>query len=663
MRPLKVVALLLLLFQGPGQTTPAPPPGVTEEVRTLLKAGFGDPRGGEYRKVRVQLGSVWGGHQEVDTKGWVLPGNREVVCWNGTIYKPTSIGEPADYKQDLGKNVLKDEKAVTGRFRSLNEAASHMALGPVPKALMEILGDKDSGSKLDDNNLGKSPTQHFAWTVFDRALTHLMRGQDEEALKHARIAIQVYPRPSDKELDSIREGGGFHQTDLLAKLVPDLERRVKHPLPPFNPEDLAKLQGAARVKYLIAQLENVQATQDGQPGGISPGRTELVTALVNEGTPAVEPLFDVIERDNRLTRSVHFHRDFFPIRGIADVKAVATGALTNILQVRTVGRTDQGLDTKALRAYWAETKHLSPGLAATSLALYGLAANPGLMLASRVVAGLGAANVAVAFALTSLTYTEEERAAAMGRMSAAITLGLVAGPALGGLIAADYGQFALGMTAAGASLMGLALVPFLPATQRTEAKETTTDSKQKRSAQLNRLLLVATIGWFALATLEGTFGRLIKAQLDMGTREFGLIFGWESLTAFAVQTFLFAALLRRFKANWLLCAAFVFTGIGLFFMPTATSFAWLMVLGTVFAFGTGLSAPLVNELAAMFSPDDERGQVYGTLQASRSAGFIIGPLLGGYLFDIRPALPYALAAATCVVAAILALQLRPQPQP
>ena len=57
----------------------------------------------------------------------------------------------------------------------------------------------------------------------------------------------------------------------------------------------------------------------------------------------------------------------------------------------------------------------------------------------------------------------------------------------------------------------------------------------REARELRPLFLVSAVAWFALATLEGTFGRLIKYNLGFGPREFGLLFGYESALAYVVQ--------------------------------------------------------------------------------------------------------------------------------
>ena len=58
----------------------------------------------------------------------------------------------------------------------------------------------------------------------------------------------------------------------------------------------------------------------------------VVAALISEGEPAVEPLIDCMENDKRLTRSVHFGRDFSGYCLIIGVREAAYVAISAILQ-------------------------------------------------------------------------------------------------------------------------------------------------------------------------------------------------------------------------------------------------------------------------------------------------------------------------------------------
>jgi hypothetical protein len=79
----------------------------------------------------------------------------------------------------------------------------------------------------------------------------------------------------------------------------------------------------------VAELEEITVRQDGQPGGLSFGLHPIVAELVEIGD--VDALADVLERDERLTRSVSFHRDFKRSRWVAGVHEPAYAALRRIL--------------------------------------------------------------------------------------------------------------------------------------------------------------------------------------------------------------------------------------------------------------------------------------------------------------------------------------------
>ena len=89
-----------------------------------------------------------------------------------------------------------------------------------------------------------------------------------------------------------------------------------------------------RVAALIAELDQGQRKrQMGQPGGIAlRARSNRRCSTMHEGdTAAVLPLLDCLEHDNRLTRSVHFWRDFSTSRSPIGVHEAAYVAISGII--------------------------------------------------------------------------------------------------------------------------------------------------------------------------------------------------------------------------------------------------------------------------------------------------------------------------------------------
>jgi DHA1 family multidrug resistance protein-like MFS transporter len=89
----------------------------------------------------------------------------------------------------------------------------------------------------------------------------------------------------------------------------------------------------------------------------------------------------------------------------------------------------------------------------------------------------------------------------------------------------------------------------------------------------------------------------------------------------------------------------------------------LFVASTLFAVGGSLANPTITAKCGALVTFERRGELFGLMQGARSIGFLIGPLLGGMLFDYRPAVPYLLAGAICVIAAALVPRDRPSPAP
>lgn len=296
------------------------------------------------------------------------------------------------------------------------------------------------------------------------------------------------------------------------------------------------------------------------------------------------------------------------------------------------------------------------GISAASMVIYALGGGVLAMLLSRMAAGLGAANVVTAQAYIADTIHEPERAAALGRMGAAVSLGLVAGPVVGGALAHVGGNFLLGMVAAFASAIGILwiwiTVPFQPPIERsTSGPKPGAFSLLAQSPSLQRLFLVAMTGWLALASLEGTFGRLLQHNLGYGQLEFGILLSLEAGVAF-VQGICYSVVASHFSVAALLRTSFLLQAVGLAAMPFGTGLGPLVVFCILFGMGLGIAGPTINAAASDLTSPDRQGELFGLLQSSRATGFLIGPIIGGMLFDWNVSAPYLAAGGFMVLAAM-----------
>ncbi len=314
-------------------------------------------------------------------------------------------------------------------------------------------------------------------------------------------------------------------------------------------------------------------------------------------------------------------------------------------------------------------------LSAASMAAYALSSNLWGLLASRILAGLAAANVAVGQALVSDVTPEASRATALGRIGAAVTAGIMIGPAIGGQVSERFGSETLGWVAAGSSLVSaLVLMVFLPAGVRAVPTATSEPKKRgslldwkllKEEERLRPLFLLAVVSWFALACLEGTFGRLLQEKFvfpnqllgvpfHQAVGASGLIFSAESLVGFLVQAFLIARLETRTTIKTRLRWGYALQGLGLLLTPFSPGLGVVLGFSAIYSVGGGVANPTVNAACSSLVSQARQGELFGLLQGARSIGFLLGPILGGALFDWHAEAPYVLAGAVSLTAAALA---------
>jgi len=305
-------------------------------------------------------------------------------------------------------------------------------------------------------------------------------------------------------------------------------------------------------------------------------------------------------------------------------------------------------------------------ISASAMLVYGLAGSIWVLLLSRILSGFGAANVAVVQAYISDQSEASDRMAALGRVGAAISAGLVAGPPIGGFLAAFGGNFLIGLAAGAASLAGAVWMwislPNRPPRQEQEpGKAPVIDLRLLHDLpRLRPLVLIAVVAWFSLAMLEGTFARLISHLYRYDQRQFGVLFGYESLLGIIVQASIIGWTVRRMKDTNVLRMGYVGQGIGLainpfasVLLPSVAPFIVLLLASTLYGVGSSLANPTVNGLCSRLTPDSRQGELFGLLQGARSVGFVVGPVLGGTLFDWHPAAPYLIAGIVCIGAATL----------
>ena len=317
---------------------------------------------------------------------------------------------------------------------------------------------------------------------------------------------------------------------------------------------------------------------------------------------------------------------------------------------------------------------------AAAYLLLALADTLTLVIASRVLGGLMAGNTSTAFAYVSDITTEDERSAGLGKIGAALGMGFIFGPAIGGLLAGTdvaTANFVAPALAAGsisviATLGALFFLPeSLPKEHRKPLFGTTAADHPAavglstlNRAGLLQLLIAALAFYIGMAQLEAIFPLWGKDVFGMGPRDIGTLFFVLGTITVVVQGGLIGPLTRRFGEKTMAISAGVFFAAGLSGMAwaTVTWQVWLALLP--FGIAVGLFNPSVSSMVSKTASVTERGAIMGRYQSASAMGRVIGPIICGplYSFVSRDA-PFMVGAAIMLPVLILLARFRLQRDP
>lgn len=278
------------------------------------------------------------------------------------------------------------------------------------------------------------------------------------------------------------------------------------------------------------------------------------------------------------------------------------------------------------------------------------------LFASRIVAGFGNANIAVAQAYIADITTKENRARGMGMVGAAFGLGFVLGPALGCLLVQNGLGF-VGFVAAGFSLVDLILTFFL----LPEPKERGTFGndrfglgidfyiKNVTSAKLRVSFLIFFISTFAFANMEATLVLLTSKLYNWGPKENGLLFVYIGILIVIVQGGMIRQLTKKYSEKKLITVGSFLVAAGLFLTPVTNSWMVLALAMTLLSIGSGINNPCNQSIISKLAPEETVGGVLGLGQSVSTLGRIFGPIVGCALFEKLGYLSPYIAGGLCMI--------------
>lgn len=300
-----------------------------------------------------------------------------------------------------------------------------------------------------------------------------------------------------------------------------------------------------------------------------------------------------------------------------------------------------------------------------SFALTSLASSLPMLLFARIVGGIGASNIGSAQAVVSDVTPPEKRAAGMGAIGAAIGMGFVVGPALGGLLS-PHGEATPFWIALALALVNALLVLFLlPETRKKQDGATTAHSelgilfsgwgKVSRQGAILSLVLVNLFYTLAFTGMEAVFPLLTQRNFGWHATQNGYIFTYVGVVIVLMQGGLVGRLVKRWGERNLMLGGLVLLGLGLLMLIWSANLALLLASVGVLSIGDGAVTPTSSAVLSLITPAAEQGEILGFAQGLGGLGRTIGPLIAGALFTLSPGAPFLAGGAFAILAILVTL--------
>lgn len=308
---------------------------------------------------------------------------------------------------------------------------------------------------------------------------------------------------------------------------------------------------------------------------------------------------------------------------------------------------------------------ISLSIEVISFALSALANSLPLLLFARLIGGIGASNMGSAQAVVSDVTTPEKRAAGMGAIGAAIGMGFVVGPAIGGVFS-PHGEVTPFWIAMGLALLNILLVLFLlPETRQKQAEKPSSHEgigilvsgwgKAIGNGPVISLVLVNLFYTLAFTGMETVFPLLTQHFFGWGATQNGYVFMYVGILIVLMQGGMVRPLVKRYGERNLMLFGLIFLGLGLLMFLWSSNLAILLVAVGILSIGDGAVTPTSTAVLSLITPAGEQGEILGFSQGIGGLGRTFGPIIAGALYAFGPTIPFLAGGSFALLAIVVML--------
>jgi MFS family permease len=319
------------------------------------------------------------------------------------------------------------------------------------------------------------------------------------------------------------------------------------------------------------------------------------------------------------------------------------------------------------------------GAAAIAYVVFAYANTIWLLLLSRIVQGAGGGTVGVIQAYVADSTEPENRAKALGWLSAATNHGVALGPPLGS-VALLMGHTGPGVVAAGLCLINMTFAwKYL---QESRDMEDARVAIRKRGASraaiarvithaketAPRLIWIYAIAMGAFSAITAILPLFLADQFGIGEKKVWIFFTYIGIISVVTRAGFLGRAVERFGEARLSRIGLVLLATGLAAYPFVHNYTLLAIAVALVPLGTAFTFPCVTSLLSRVIPSSERGLYMGVQQTYGGLSRVVIPLWAGFSYDhFGRQVPFLTSAALVLFTLLLGLGVQdgrsPEPPP
>lgn len=275
-----------------------------------------------------------------------------------------------------------------------------------------------------------------------------------------------------------------------------------------------------------------------------------------------------------------------------------------------------------------------------------------LLFISRMIPGFMGGNIAIIMSSIADVSDAESKAKNFGLVGAAFGIGFILGPTIGGVLADDqlvswFNHATPFWFTSILTIINLLFITFFFKETLNEKRQVSVTPMQGirniqsvfKNPQLRRIFTVVLFLTLGFTFFTQFFSVLLIQKFSYSEKDIGFLYGWIGIWLVFTQGVIVRRLSGKVAPEKILrytpLALAIFIGLLLF--PNESF--WFFILNPCVAIAQGMTSPNLTTVVSQQAGADHQGEMLGIMSSMNSLGFMLPPLIAGYLNTLNGSLP------------------------